>query len=150
MVGQGTDQWRILQKLLECAPLGIMAEQLAAVGAEGQKRGELALLIVELAAAALLSRRNKDEKAEEQGKSKDRPGAAPGWGEGLVNGAPGQNRQGTDGVGREGADAVKQEPNGQKEEEKGEISAQGTGQQAGQGEAGEDGREGAPAAEVLA
>jgi hypothetical protein len=127
-----------------------MAEQLAAVGAEGEKLGELALLIVELAAATLLSRRNKDEEAEEQGKSKDRPGAAPGWGEGLVNGAPGQNRQGADGVGREGADAVKQEPNGQKEEEKGEISAQGTGQQAGQGEAGEDGREGAPAAEVLA
>ena len=127
-----------------------MAEQLAAVGAEGQKRSELALLIVELAAAALLSGDDKDEKGEEQGKSKDRPGAAPGWGERLVDGAPGQNRQGTDGVGREGADAVEQEPNGQKEEEKGEISAQGTGQQAGQGEAGEDGREGAPAAEVLA
>jgi hydroxymethylglutaryl-CoA reductase len=55
MVGQGTGQWRILQKLLECAPLGIMAKKLAAVGAEGQERGELALLIMELAAPTLLS-----------------------------------------------------------------------------------------------
>jgi hypothetical protein len=150
MVGQGTDQWRILQKLLECAPLAIMAEQLAAVGAKGQKRGELALLIVELAAAALLSGDGKGEEAEEKGENRDRPGAAPDRGEGLVNGAPGQNRQRTDGVGGEGADVVKQKPDRQKEEEKSEISAQGTGQQAGQGEAGENGRESAPAAEVLA
>ena len=126
-----------------------MAEQLAAFGAEGQKRSELALLIEELAAAALLSGDDKDEKAEEQGKSKDRPGAAPGWGEGLVDGAPGQNRQGADGVGREGAYAVDQEPDGQKKGEKGEIGCKGTGQGTGQGEAGENGRERAPAAEML-
>jgi hypothetical protein len=55
MVGQGTGQWRILQKLLECAPLAIMAEQLAAVGAKGQQCRELTLLIKELAAPSVLS-----------------------------------------------------------------------------------------------
>jgi hypothetical protein len=156
MVGQGTGQWRILEKLLKGAPLAIMAEQLPTIGAEGQQRRELTLLIMKLAAATLLSGDKNREEDEEQGENKDRPGTAQGWGQGLVNGAPGENGQGADGVGGEGADVVDQEPDGQKKEEKGEIGCKGTGQGTGQGEAGEDGEDGedgrerAPAAEVLA
>jgi hypothetical protein len=113
MVGQGTGQWGILQKLLKGTPLAIIAEQLSAVWAEGQQRHELTLLIIELAAPAMLSGDDKGEEAEEQGENKDRPGAAPGWGEGLVDGAPGQNRKRTGGVGGEGADVENQEPDGQ-------------------------------------
>jgi hypothetical protein len=150
MVGQGTGQWRILEKLLKGAPLSIMAEQLPTIGAEGQQRRELTLLIMKLAAATLLSGDKNREEDEEQGENKDRPGTAQSWGQGPVNGAPGENRQGADGVCREGTDVVDEEPDGQKEEEKGEIGGTSTGQGTGQGEAGEDGSEGAPAAEMLA
>ena len=80
MVGQGTGQSRILEKLLKGAPLAIMAEQLAAIWAEGQQRRELTLLIKELAAPSVLSGDGKGEEAEEKGENKDRPGTAQGRG----------------------------------------------------------------------
>jgi hypothetical protein len=127
-----------------------MAEQLAAIWAEGQQRGELALLIMELAAATQLAGNKNREEDEEKGENRDRPGTAQGWGKGVVNETPGENRQGADGVGRQRADVVDQEPDGKKEEDKGEIGCTGTGQDTCQGEGGEDGSEGTPAADMLA
>jgi hypothetical protein len=145
MAGEGPWQPGVVEQLLKGVPVAIMAKQLAAIGAEGEEGGEVAELILAMAAPALLAGSKKGEEGEKQGEGN----GGPGGGEGLVSGAPGEGREGGDDVGRCGAEVGKGEADRQQKGQQGEIAAAGTGEGAGEAEGGKDCRDGTPAAEGL-